>query len=35
MNAANALFYGTHEGKKNLKWKDEPDFRSLPLAVRE
>jgi len=29
---ANAPFYGTHRGKKNLKWKDEPDFRPLPLA---
>jgi hypothetical protein len=29
---ANAPYYGTHEGKKNLKWKDEPDFRPLPLA---
>ncbi len=32
---ANAPYYGTHEGKKNLKWKDEPDFRPLPLAVSE
>ncbi len=30
---ANAPYYGTHQGKKNLKWKDEPDFRPLPLAV--
>jgi len=29
---ANAPYYGTHRGKKNLKWKDEPDFRPLPLA---
>jgi hypothetical protein len=29
---ANAPFYGTHDGKKNLKWKNEPDFRPLPLA---
>jgi len=29
---ANAPYYGTHEGKKNLKWKDEPDFRPLPLV---
>jgi len=31
---ANAPYYGTHRGKKNLKWKDEPDFRPLPLAGR-
>jgi len=29
---ANAPYYGTHRGKKNLKWKDDPDFRPLPLA---
>jgi len=29
---ANAPYYGTHRGKKNLRWKDEPDFRPLPLA---
>jgi len=29
---ANAPYYGTHEGKKNLQWKNEPDFRPLPLA---
>jgi len=29
---ANTPYYGTHEGKKNLKWKDDPDFRPLPLA---
>ncbi len=29
---ANAPYYGTHRGKKNLKWKSEPDFRPLPLA---
>jgi hypothetical protein len=28
---ANAPFYGTHKGKKNIKWKDDPDFRPLPL----
>jgi len=32
---ANAPYYGTHDGKKNLKWKDDPDFRPLPLAARE
>jgi len=31
---ANAPYYGTHEGKKNFKWKDEPDFRPLPLAAK-
>jgi len=29
---ANAPYYGTHRGKKNLKWKDDADFRPLPLA---
>ena len=29
---ANAPYYGTHQGKKNIKWKDESDFRPLPLA---
>ncbi len=29
---ANAPFYGTHQGRKNLKWKDDPDFRPLPVA---
>jgi len=29
---ANAPYYGTHRGKKNLKWKSDPDFRPLPLA---
>jgi len=27
---ANAPFYGTHQGKKNIKWKDDPDFRPMP-----
>ena len=31
---ANVPYYGTHQGKKSLKWKDEPDFRPLPLAVK-
>ena len=32
---ANAPYYGTYEGKKNLKWKHDPDFRPppAPLAV--
>jgi len=29
---ANAPYYGTHEGKKNVRWKDDADFRPLPLA---
>ena len=29
---ANAPYYGTHRGKKDLKCKDEPGFRPLPLA---
>ena len=31
---ANAPYYGTHRGKKNLKWKDEADFRPFPLAAK-
>jgi hypothetical protein len=27
---ANAPYYGTYGGKKNLRWKDDPDFRPLP-----
>jgi len=29
---ANAPFYGTHRGKKNIKWKDDPDFRPNPVS---
>ena len=29
---ANAPYYGTHKGKKNVKWKDEPNFRPVPLV---
>jgi len=29
---ANVPYYGTHRGKKNLRWKADPDFRPLPLA---
>ena len=29
---ADVPFYGTHRGKKDIKCKDEPDFRPLPLA---
>ena len=31
---ANAPFYGTHNGKKNIKWKDDPDFRPMPTVVK-
>jgi hypothetical protein len=31
---ANAPYYGTHRGKKNVKWKDHADFRPLPLAAK-
>jgi len=31
---ANAPYYGTHRGKKTLKWKNEPDFRPVPLVVK-
>ena len=31
---ANAPFYGTHAGKKHIKWRGEPDFRPMPLAAR-
>ncbi|MEE8452484.1 MAG: hypothetical protein V3R99_11240 [Thermoguttaceae bacterium] len=31
---ANAPYFGTHRGKKNLQWKDDAGFRPLPLAVR-
>ena len=27
---ANAPYYGIYEGKKNLKWKDDPEFRPKP-----
>jgi len=30
---ANAPFFGTHAGKKNIKWKDEPDFRPDPVPA--
>jgi len=29
---ANAPYYGTHEGKKHLRHREEPDFRPTPLA---
>ncbi len=32
---ANAPYYGTHQGKKNLRWKDDPNFRPLPLVRSE
>jgi len=28
----NANYYGIYEGKKNLKWKGDPDFRPMPFA---
>jgi hypothetical protein len=31
---ANAPFYGTHDGKKNIKWKNEPDFRPDPVVAK-
>ena len=27
---ANAPYYGIYEGKRNVKWKDDPDFRPCP-----
>ena len=30
---SNAPFYGTHDGKKNIRWKAEPDFRPNPVVV--
>jgi len=29
---SNAPYYGTHRGKKNIKWKGEPDFRPMPAT---
>jgi hypothetical protein len=26
----NAPYYGTYEGKKNIRWKDDPQFRPAP-----
>jgi len=31
---ANAPFYGTYEGRRNVKWKGQPGFRPDPVAVR-
>jgi hypothetical protein len=31
---SNAPFYGTHDGKKNIKWQDEPDFRPDPVVAK-
>jgi len=31
---ANVPYSGTHQGKKNLKWKDRADFRPLPVAAK-
>ena len=30
---ANAPFYGTHRGKNNLRWQNEPDFRPSSVAM--
>ena len=29
---ANAPYFGTHKGKKNIKWKEDPDFRPMPAG---
>ena len=29
---ADVPYYGTHRGRKKLEWRDEPNFRPLPLA---
>ncbi len=29
---ANTPYYGTYRGKRELKYRDEPDFRSVPLV---
>lgn len=31
---ANAPYFGTHRGKKNIQWNGEPDFRPLPLVSK-
>ena len=31
---ANVPYYGTYDGKKRLKYKDEPDFRPNPRAIQ-
>jgi len=28
---ANVPYYGTHRGKKDIRWRNEPDFRPMPL----
>ncbi len=32
---ANVPYYGTYDGKKELQYKDEPDFRPAPLVQRK
>ncbi len=32
---ANAPYYGTYQGKRDLKDKDDPEFRAQPLARSE
>jgi hypothetical protein len=34
-NDANTPFYGTYRGKRELKHRDEPDFRQAPLAMKK
>jgi hypothetical protein len=34
-NDANAPFYGTYRGKRNLKYQGEPDFRQAPLVMKK
>jgi hypothetical protein len=29
---ANAPYYGLYEGKRNIKWKGDPEFRPDPIA---
>ncbi len=31
---SNAPYYGIYEGKRNLKWKNDPDFRPDPATVQ-
>ena len=31
---ANTPYYGTYRGKRELKYRDEPDFRLAPLVVK-
>ncbi|MGD0092610.1 MAG: discoidin domain-containing protein [Planctomycetota bacterium] len=31
---ANAPYYGIYEGRRNIKWKDQPGFRPVPVAAK-